>query len=553
MRWSKLDASQIVENILKEEKLDEDTNNKFINDEIKGKSSEDIINLLASLDTKEHGGLTAITGFYYQFLVTIEYLNELCEKKWDFVAIELHDDIVVGKDKKIRFIQVKTSERNIVEVTDSKIELYSRKKKTKDGRDFYINNSWVDKLISKAELFKKSDGYLTEFELVTSFEVARSKSVNVNTYRDNYNNNKTIDVKDDLYARLKKEVCDTDGNIYKYNEKTDEDLLDLLKRFNIKKRHNLCDIQDYEDSLCYKLGRNIFSEIGSENISISKQDLYILIGIICSKCNIDNENLTMIITRDKLKEITNDIFSSSLIKVGNTVSNYGTKKTLDKIFSSINNKYKTFSIYSKYELEINNYFDYLLHWVNRNGGVRSLINRYMTGKENSRYYQDLGIELRNEKLLKLFLLIMILSFANRKSLKFCDNESLLINIVPEKENKLVCFFGLENETLDTGIKRLQCILESNSVKEELALFNKANSVIFEGYTDDWLKKSKNMEFRAKVTPSIDGLDKEPSINEITYLTVIVPGNYLIQNHREYFSTGNIKKLMKFWHELKKGE
>ncbi|MGR5879238.1 dsDNA nuclease domain-containing protein [Bacillus pacificus] len=103
----------------------------LIKEKIIGKSSEEITDYLLSVPLKESGGLTAISGFYYQFLVTIEYFIELLEKKWDFLAIELHDDIIVGKDKEIRFIQVKSSYKPTQNPSDVS-EFYNRELKKRE-------------------------------------------------------------------------------------------------------------------------------------------------------------------------------------------------------------------------------------------------------------------------------------------------------------------------------------------------------------------------------------------------------------------------------------
>ena len=60
-------------------------------------------------DVSERGGGIALSGFYNQFIVTIEYIIGLLKGEWDFVLMEYHDDIIVGKENKVRFIQVKTS------------------------------------------------------------------------------------------------------------------------------------------------------------------------------------------------------------------------------------------------------------------------------------------------------------------------------------------------------------------------------------------------------------------------------------------------------------
>jgi len=99
---------------------------KLIQEELYNKSEEEIslflnntIKILIDTPVSERGGLVAITGFYYQMLAVIDYFIQMKQGKWDYIAVELHDDIVAVKDKQIRFIQVKTSNNLICEVSQS--------------------------------------------------------------------------------------------------------------------------------------------------------------------------------------------------------------------------------------------------------------------------------------------------------------------------------------------------------------------------------------------------------------------------------------------------
>lgn len=126
---------------------------EIIDQKIKDKTSEDIASYLVNLKPTETGGITAISGFYYQFLITLKYIIEMLEGEWDFVIMEHHDDIVVGKDKKIRYVQVKTSEKVNVRVTTSPARgLYSRSPKNIDGKKFEKFDSWIDKLLLNSNI-----------------------------------------------------------------------------------------------------------------------------------------------------------------------------------------------------------------------------------------------------------------------------------------------------------------------------------------------------------------------------------------------------------------
>lgn len=85
--------------------------------------------------------------------------------KWDYVFIEHLDDIVVGKDNTVRFIQVKSSEKVKMDASSSPASgLYYR---TLIGESTdRKNNSWIDKLVSKAELLKKMMSILHSFSCI---------------------------------------------------------------------------------------------------------------------------------------------------------------------------------------------------------------------------------------------------------------------------------------------------------------------------------------------------------------------------------------------------
>ena len=91
----------LTNNILEDEEIEE---KKFINEQIIDKGYDErkevfnrTVEAIITTPTSEKGGLIAITGFYYQMLVVIEYIIEMIDGKWDYVGIELHDDIVVIK------------------------------------------------------------------------------------------------------------------------------------------------------------------------------------------------------------------------------------------------------------------------------------------------------------------------------------------------------------------------------------------------------------------------------------------------------------------------
>ncbi|KIP29245.1 hypothetical protein BG10_1819 [Bacillus thuringiensis serovar morrisoni] len=288
---------------------------KVINQYFRNKKGEEIVQNLITAEVSETGGLTALSGFYYQFLVTIEYIIEMLENKWDFVIMEYHDDIVVGKDKKIRFIQVKSSQKIKLDVTESPASgLYRRSDKEINKQKFRQANSWVDKLLLNAALAKKSDGYETEFQLYSSYHFLRTSNYNFDFYTDNKIFNKEIPVDDHLLKVLSKQIFNDKGQELSFVNECEENIEELLKRFYLHTGLSLQEIDKFQDHLCMNLNRIIFKGYG-ENVSIGVSDLYYIIGYLFEECT-DKSNIErLVITKDKIVKLLENLERRLCIKL----------------------------------------------------------------------------------------------------------------------------------------------------------------------------------------------------------------------------------------------
>ncbi|EMF0393429.1 DUF4297 domain-containing protein, partial [Enterococcus hirae] len=84
----------------------------------KGKTIEELIDecgkedriekILIETETDDDGGIIAMSGFYYQLLLTVDYIIQMLEGKWSKVIIDHHQDIIVYNSDTVRIIQVKT-------------------------------------------------------------------------------------------------------------------------------------------------------------------------------------------------------------------------------------------------------------------------------------------------------------------------------------------------------------------------------------------------------------------------------------------------------------
>ncbi|WP_153048862.1 dsDNA nuclease domain-containing protein, partial [Streptococcus suis] len=103
-------------------------------------------------ETSDNGGIVAMTGFYYQMMVSVFYLGEVFQGKWDGMYLDHHQDIVLfnNSERIVKFIQVKTKNRS-----------YS-------PADTKIVKSWIPKLFITAYTIEKLSGFNLRFEIVSN-------------------------------------------------------------------------------------------------------------------------------------------------------------------------------------------------------------------------------------------------------------------------------------------------------------------------------------------------------------------------------------------------
>ncbi|NEX49371.1 dsDNA nuclease domain-containing protein [Lactococcus lactis] len=124
--------------------------------EIKSPSSnedlEDIGKELCDYPTSDDGGIIAMTGFYYQMMVSVHYLGEVFQGKWDGIFLDHHQDIVLFNNSKkvVKFIQVKTTNKNF------------------SGYDSNISKKWIPKLFKSAYDIPKLNEFTLQFEIISN-------------------------------------------------------------------------------------------------------------------------------------------------------------------------------------------------------------------------------------------------------------------------------------------------------------------------------------------------------------------------------------------------
>ncbi|MGC7810815.1 dsDNA nuclease domain-containing protein [Bacillus paranthracis] len=539
------------------EKLPEEID--FFNNCIKNKSSEEIMSYLAEIPQGEMGGITAITGFYYQFLIAIKYLIELLDEKWDYVGIELHDDIVLGKGDLIRFVQVKTSKENVREVSEVP-DLYLRKsKKIKGGDERYkVNNSWVDKLLSKAEFFRSDAGYLTQFQLVASYDIIRSQKLNVDIYNNTDNPfEKDIPDTDFLLENMSKKVYNIKGEEYSYETRCGESVRDLLSRFRIKKEPSIADLDYFINHLRIELSKRIFKEYKGEPPVISVEDLNSLIGLLCSNCLVNKEASTLLITKEQMESNIAKIGEDCMRRAEEFWDKNGNTLVIERVFNELIEEIKGFNLFSEIADDIYTYKEYILEWFQSEGNVRDLINRYVEGTVRSQAYFKMTDQARENKLANLVEMAIILNKLNRRILEFAKCKSLLTKSCgKENEAEIISIVGLESsDNLEKAKAKINLMMEKSDEADHLFLIDKKVRVVLQNYTDRKFRVPKKfvVNLEALGDSVIDNALEGDSFKQVPLITTLVPGEELGVIFRECLNEEEINQLdielCDFWSTL----
>lgn len=512
----------------------------IINQYFRNKKGEEITEYLINANVSETGGLTALSGFYYQFLVTIEYIIEMLENKWDFVIMEYHDDIVVGKDNKIRFIQVKSSQKIKLDVTESPASgLYRRTKK----ENFFQANSWVDKLLLNAALTKKSDGYETEFQLYSSYHFLRTRDYNFDSYTDNKFFYKEVPVDDCLLEVLSKQVFNAEGQELSYFHECEENLEVLLKRFYLHTGLSLQEIDKFQDYLCMSLSRIIFKGYG-ENISIGVSDLHLIIGYLFEKCTDKNNVERLIITKDKIVNLLENLRSKALFQAKVIVNQHESITLINRVIDELLTNVKNFRNSEMVNSLIYQYKEYLESWVRDEGGdIKNLFERLFDGTNKTQRYSKLTTTLKENSLIELITLIIMLTISKNKKMKFEENESLVSKKFEGME-VLYAFLRLETpKKKSVAIEKLDVIIKSASLKEQLYLMGIDLNVIIQNYNDKRFNKIDSVEVYVKDSIDIKEFEDEQKLNEVPIIAKLLPGDVMKGDFYDSLEKEDIEKYL----------
>ena len=542
MKWSRetmsLDSAKLnsFENYTSYDiEYDIDINRKkLIIDNFENKNEEDISNYLFSKKASELGGITALSGFYYQLLVTIEYVIEMLEGKWDYVIMEYHDDVIVGKDKKVRYIQVKTSGETLVKINETPANgLYSRKLRKINNGKFLKLNSWVDKLFLNSFITPKKEGFENQFLLYSSYHFVKSRELDVDIYTGNKLYDAELElqpkgaIKNKLYKKLKLEdVYDDEGNKINFENYYDELPEELLKRFYIKTGRPLYEINLFKNDICKKFNEFLFNTNNDEedsNISIVSSDIDHVIGYLFERCTDKTKLNRLIIKPQDLTTLISKLREKSYQKARQQFNIHESTNVFEKSINLIKEDFEE----SKNQNELNDIFhtykDYLLSWVkNENGNITDLVNRLYVGTISSNFYDNIDIGIRNQGIRDLIKNSVTLTFTTAQPMKFDNRDFFLTKSSVEKSYSFYAMKKMRNHKF--ALEDIKNIIKQKKPLELLVLGDLPLNVVVQNYSDSNFIKVKEFEEVLDTSNNVENLRQ--TLNQSALKIRLYPGNIL---------------------------
>lgn len=507
-----------LENIKKltefKERNKSDTEMAFYNDNIKGKTSEEIaevfnekigiekiVDFLLFNETGDDGGIIAISGFYFQFLVTIEYLIELIDGKWDFILVDHHQDIIIINAKQIRIIQVKTKNVTYCDVSDTK--LYTE---------------WIQKLFQMDEKVKDFE-VRSEFELVTNFLIKNSPKVEMEVYHHNSKYNMQI-TKNLFFSKIKH--FSQQNN---YGSLTNEDYLEeLLSKFKITIKNP----QNYFDQVCSRLGELFYKRFKSP-----KEDIDFLIGYICSMCNYPPNPSFQLIDKQKGMQIKEVLRNRYQEEVRKHMEEEDSIYTISRYIDNLRSTFFGMPIFGEIEPHIQSFEQDLIDTVNEGNSIHSILSRFVDRVYLSTKFDVYSKTTTYEKVIEELLdLTFFLKLSTGGRLTIDPNHSkLLIKVIGNKKFNLFNLNGMDD--YEKGIARFKEVFKTcNFIEKNLLLTNGNLKIILAGDFDDYsFPEIPHIELEFPDTPTEEDMKaiaidlKKDSITKVTYKVNVLNGSY----------------------------
>ncbi|WP_024571978.1 dsDNA nuclease domain-containing protein [Bacillus subtilis] len=487
-------------------------------------------------EPEETGGQNGMTGYYFQLLTSLYYLVEVLEGKWDFIALELHQDIIVGNQDTIRFIQVKSK------VLEERVYL---EKVTNTN----LYRGWLQKLLPMARFFPKDSGKETQFELITNFLICNSNKVNMEHYLFNNSNfNLTIDDNDDLVKKVKENPSNVDGKQFNYLNECGECEAELLSRFSVTPITTSADIKDLVHIVSSKFGGLV-----TESARLTFEDINYLIGELFYLCTHNNEKGALFIDRAKAEEYLSILKRRVSDKLQPFLNEMSSDKIIDSVITSLHKELSHMklneSLLDQLIGELEGLRNELKTWARKERYALELLNRYIEAKEYSLLVVDLDEMSRNARYLELFKTLYILKLTFNKEIIFSTKfQSLLIK---EIDDYFISTLGLGiGDTKEDGIEKLISAILKTPRNQQLQMIVKNHFTIFQGEYDDEFVEGDFLRIDEFFEPQIPELEKKEGLLEVDYEWVVLPGLKILSGIKKAKGLKNLEdyqiRLKELW-------
>ncbi|MGY2611207.1 hypothetical protein [Bacillus pretiosus] len=486
---------------------------KFFKEYIDGKTLEQIVNTLARKiemekivelllveETSDDGGIIALSGFYFQFLVSIEYLVDLIKGKWDYLLIDHHQDIIAINKERIRIIQVKTKNVSYCDVSGTK--LYSE---------------WIQKLFVMDEMFD-SFNCTTEFELITNFLVKNSPTVEVEVYHHNTEFNMNIE-KNSFFDKVKHYT-----NQNNYTTLLDDDYLEgLLSRFKISKKNP----EDYLDKVCSRIG-----SLFNERFKSTKEDIDFLIGYICSMCYYPENPSFQLINHEKGMQIKEALRGKFEYEVRQHMEKEDSITKINNYITYLHQIFSKSPFYEELAFHINEFDQELKECINGSNNIYSILSRFVERVYSSPNFDVIAANTSIDELIKqlLDLTFFVKMSAGGKVIIDAKHSKLLLKVIG---NQKYNFFNLDDlDNYEDGIRKFNEMFKlCNYDEKRMAIGNNDLKLILSGdFEDEEFPKGHFIELDFRDAPTEKDMENisidlgKDSIAKVTYKVQIINGS-----------------------------
>lgn len=521
-------------------------------------NNDDLEDILLEEKTSDDGGIIAMTGFYYQMMVSVLYLGEVFQGKWDGMFLDHHQDIVLfnNSQKIVKFVQVKTKQSNFSEY------------------DYKISQSWIPKLFKTGYNIKALKEYTLEFEIVSNCHYSDKNkysllpfysSGNLQPCDDNEVVKKVIkyfskSVIESIRAMLdKRKILSKSPKKRFYVSR--EHISNVRKKFkNSTEQKALIYFQNFNmehktpKSLEHELETSIPKILGFEHSQLSTEILNQVIAEFFNACYAPKDASIQLIKGEKLDNLRQYIKKKLTENLTKEYHSKSDEKILTQYFTKLESDYSKSKLNSEFITEFKKFVDQFWQDLKKilsasNLTMVSIINRYLKYNEGiDTRFEESECETHYNDLLSLLLFLKI---SIEKDLMVEEKNRHILSI--ELDRLLFLILGNNDDMRDSyeviqNFKELFPRLDSS---EKLRIANSRDvSIIISGQFDNdnsdhhtELKKEE-LDFSLNLSINNSKLD-EMNTNNIT--DVQLPINILYA-HRDNLNA--INKTRKQYNNLK---